>query len=169
MYLQPADLLIVAKLAVSDDPDASVRALAAELGLSKSSVATSLLRLQALDLVKDAGKGGRRVNRLALRDCFEHAIRWLAPARAGKFELGLPTAHTSETMANKLSGDVDPVVIPLPHGPMRGRAVTPLHPAAPKAAERDPKLHRLLAVLDSFRIGGAREREVARAELAACL
>jgi hypothetical protein len=64
----------------------------------------------------------RRVNRVALRHCFEHAIRWLVPARPGDFELGLPTAHASEAMAQLAVAD-DPVVIPLPHGPMRGRAV----------------------------------------------
>jgi DNA-binding transcriptional ArsR family regulator len=168
MHLRPADLLIAAKLAVAD-PSASVRDLEKELGMSKSAVAYSLRRLRALDLIKDDGQGGRRVNRLALRECFEHAVRWLVPARPGDFELGLATAHTSEAMAGKLSEDGDPVVIPLPHGEIRGRAVAPIHPDAPKAAKRDPKLHRLLAIIDSFRIGGAREREVARAELAACL
>jgi hypothetical protein len=169
MYLRRADLLIAAKLAVSD-PNSSVRALEDALpGMSKSAIALSLERLKALDLVKDDGKGGRRVNRLVLRDCFEHAIRWLAPAQVGDFEVGLPTAHASEAMASKFAGDADPVVIPLRNGPMRGRAVSPIHPAAPKAAQRDPKLHRLLALVDSFRIGSARERDVARAELRACL
>jgi len=169
MHLQPADLLVAAKLAVSDAPSMSLRDIEGSLGLSKSSVGNSLRRLRALGLVNDDAQGGRRVNRLALRECIEHAIRWLAPARPGEFELGLPTAHASDAMGNTLSGDADPVVIPLAHGPMRGRAVAPIHPAAPQAAQRDPKLHRLLAVVDSFRIGGARERQVARAELAACL
>jgi DNA-binding transcriptional ArsR family regulator len=165
-----ADLLVAAKLAVSDDPSTTVRDLAAELpGMSKSTVANSLRRLRELDLLKDNARGERRVNRLALKDLFEHAVRWLAPARPGRFELGLATAHTAEVMASKLSGDTDPVVIPLPEGEVRGRAIAPIHPVAPLAAARDPKLYRLLAIVDSFRIGGAREREVARGELAACL
>jgi hypothetical protein len=169
LHLQPADLLVAAKLAVSVEPSPSVRELAAELpGMSKSAVAKSLQRLRALDLVKDDGSQ-RRVNRLALRDLFEHAIQWLAPARVGEFELGLPTARSSDAIAGKLAGDDDPVVMPLAHGPVRGRAVAPIHPDAPRAAARDPKLLRLLAIVDSFRIGGAREREVARGELAACL
>ena len=165
--LQPIDLLVAAKVAVSEDPSAPVRELEAELDVSKSTVANSLRRLNALGLVKNEA-GGRRVNRLALRECFEQAVRWVAPADVGKFELGLPTAHASEAMASKLMGDADPVVIPVPEGPMRGRAVKPLHPAAPKAAQRDPKLYRLLAIVDSLRIGGAREREVASAELREC-
>jgi DNA-binding MarR family transcriptional regulator len=166
--IQPGDVLVAAKLAVSDS-SASVRQLEQELGMSKSSVANAIRRLRELDLVKDDAGGVRRVNRLALRDFFEHAVRWIAPAKVGDFELGLPTAHASEAMADKLSGDDDPVVMPLPHGPVRGRAVTPIHPRAPQAAAKDPKLRSLLAIVDAFRIGGARQREVARVALLACL
>ncbi len=166
--LQPADLLVAAKLAVSADPSSSVRKLEDELGMSKSAISNAIRRLRVLDLVKE-DEGGRRVNRLALRDLIENAVRWVAPANVGDFELGLPTAHSSDALAGKLTGDEDPVVMPLPHGPVRGRAVAPIHPLAPKAAECDPRLYRLLAILDSFRIGGARERAVAREQLASCL
>ena len=163
--LQAGDLLVALKLAVSEPSAASVRALGEALDLSKSTVANSLRRLRALGLVREDG----RVNKLAHRDCLEHAVRWIAPAEIGDFELGLPTAHASPTMAAKLTGDLDPLVMPLPHGPERGRAVSPLHPSAPAAAARDAKLHRLLAVVDSFRVGGARERQVAAVELRGCL
>jgi biotin operon repressor len=162
------DLLVALKLAASEGEPASLRLLEQDLGLSKSAVANSIHRLRELDLVKD-GPDGRRVNKLLLRDCLEHAARWIAPARVGDFELGLPTAHAAEPLKGKLSGDDDPVVIPLPHGPLRGRAVTPLHPLAPAAAAKDAKLHRLLAVVDALRIGRARDRELAAAELRACL
>jgi hypothetical protein len=87
----------------------------------------------------------------------------------GEFELGLPTAHTSAPLKGQLAGDEDPVVIPLPHGPVRGRAVSPLHPLAPAAAAKDAKLHHLLALVDAFRIGRVRDRQLAAAELRACL
>jgi hypothetical protein len=167
--LLPIDLLVVMKLAAHEGEAASLRRLEDELGLSKSAVANSLQRLRELDLVKDDPLHGRRVNKLLLRDCLEHAARWIAPAHVGDFELGLPTAHAMDSLRQKLLGDDDPVVIPLPHGPMRGRAVSPLHPLAPAAAARDPKLYRLLAVVDSFRIGRARDRQLAVAELRACL
>jgi hypothetical protein len=166
MNLQSSDLLIAAKLAVRETTsDASVRNLGAELGLSKSTVSNSLQRLRAFKLVRKDNS----VNRLALADCFQHAIRWLAPAQVGDFELGLPTAHASEAMSAKMTGDDDPVVMPLAHGPVRGRAVAPIHPKAPEAAKNDPKLLRLLAIVDVFRIGGARERQVASVALLACL
>lgn len=164
--LAPLDLLLLLKCAVS--PSSSVREMAAEIAVSKSAVALSLRRLEGLELIKSDG-GKRRVNKLAARDLFEHAIRWLAPAKPGDWELGLPTAHAEAHLASKFHGDADPVVIPLPHGPMRGRAIRPLHPRAPAAAARDPKLHRLLAIVDALRVGRGRDREVAAAELRACL
>ena len=167
--LSAADLLVVLKLAAHQGAFPAVRQLERELGLSKSSVANSLNRLRHFDLVKADQHGRRRVNRLALRDFLEHAVRWVAPATVGDFELGLPTAHSAEVLARKLSGDEDPLVLPLPHGPSRGRAVSPIHPKAPEAANKDPELLRLLAIVDAFRLGRARDREVAAAELRACL
>jgi hypothetical protein len=163
------DLLVAMKLAAHEGEPTSVRQLEDDLGLSKSGAANSLRRLRELDLLKVDATGGRRVNRLLLRDCLEHAVRWIAPAHVGEFELGLPTAHAAEALKQRLTGDDDPVVIPLPHGPLRGRAVSPLHPLAPAAAATDPKLYRLLAVVDALRIGRARDRQLAVAELRACL
>lgn len=166
--LHAIDLLVALKLVTSAGRSASVRRLEGELGLSKSAVANSLRHLRELGLVRE-GADGREVNRLLLRDCLEHSARWIAPAQVGNYELGLPTAHAAEPLRDKLAGDEDPVVLPLPHGPVRGRAVSPLHPLAPAAAAKDPELYRLLAIVDALRIGRARVRQVAAAELRACL
>jgi hypothetical protein len=166
--LQPVDLLVILKLVALGRPSASVRLVAEEIGLSKSAVALSMHRLEALGLLRNEGDH-RHINKLALRQCLEHAVRWIAPAEVRGSRLGLLTAHAAPPLASKLIGGDDPVVIPLPHGPARGRAVTPLHPLAPRAAARDPKLYALLALVDSFRIGRARDRELAAAELGTCL
>jgi hypothetical protein len=165
--LRPGDILVLLKLAVNGN--ASVRGLESELGLSKSTVALSIRRLREANLLKDNEAGGLRINKLEARDFLEHGARWIAPAKVGDFQLGLPTAHSFESLARKLSGDHDPVVLPLPQGPMRGRAVSPVHPKAPAAAQKDPELLHLLAIVDALRIGRARDREVAVAELRACL
>jgi tetratricopeptide (TPR) repeat protein len=166
--LQAVDLLVILELAALGRPPTPVRLVAERIGLPESAVALSFHRLEAMRLLRQEGEY-RRINKLALRQCLEHAVRWIAPAEVGGAELGLLTAHSAQPLASRLIGDDDPVVIPLPHGPARGRAVTPLHPLAPGAAARDPKLHTLLALVDAFRIGGAREREVAAKELGACL
>ena len=168
LALRPVDVLVVLKLVALGRASASVRELAGGLGISKSSVALSLGRLRGLGLLKGDGEE-TRVVKLQLRECLEHAVRWISPGSIGDWELGLPTAHAASPLADKLRGDDDPVVMPLAHGPMRGRAVSPIHPQAPFAAQRDPKLHGLLALVDALRIGRARDRSVAVMELRACL
>jgi hypothetical protein len=58
-----------------------------------------------------------------------------------------------------------PPVWPDPMGDTRGYAITPLHTSVPRAAGRDPELHALLALVDALRIGQARIRSLADAEL----
>jgi len=43
--------------------------------------------------------------------------------------------------------------------------VQPLHPGVPGAAQRDPVLYDLLALVDALRIGRARERALAEKEI----
>jgi DNA-binding MarR family transcriptional regulator len=166
--LRAEDLFVALELAVAE-PGISGRKLASELEMPSSSVSVSIRRLRANNLVEQAKGQAPRVRRLALRECLQHAVRWIAPARVGGFVLGLPTAHASPALAGKFRGDPDPFVIPMDEGPVRGRAVSPLHPKASVAAARNPKLHALLAVVDALRVGGAREREIAAAELSSLL
>lgn len=166
--LRPEDLFVALELAVAD-PGISGRKLAIALEMPSSSVGLSLRRLRANRLVEQANGAAPRVRRLALRECLQNAVRWIAPAHVGGIVLGLPTAHASPALAERFRGDHDPFVIPLEEGPARGRSVSPLHPKAPVAASRDPKLHALLGVVDALRVGSAREREIASAELSELL
>jgi len=72
-----------------------------------------------------------------------------------------PHLESQDALASRFTGDEDVVMMPLAHGPVRGRAIAPIHPSAPAAAARDPKLHRRLAIIDALRVGGARDRAVA--------
>ena len=164
--VQPIDLLVLLALVASGKPDMPVRDVADAIGISKSAVALSLRRLAGVGLLKGDG-AARRINRVAVRSLLEHSLRWIAPGTIGNWELGLPTAHAAGVLSAGLVGDADPLVIPLHHGPMRGRAVTPIHPRAPQAAGKDPKLHNLLAIVDALRVGRARDREAALAQLRA--
>ena len=166
--LQAVDLLVILKLAALGQPAASVRLVADEIGLSKSAVALSLHRLQALGLRDEAG--ARRINKLALRECLQHAVRWIAPADIGPSRAGLPTAHAAPPLSSKLTGGDDPRRHPPPPRTYAGESG---HAAASartrRRRARDPKLLVLLALVDAFRIGRARDRQVAAAELGACL
>jgi len=56
-------------------------------------------------------------------------------------------------------------VWPYAEGAIRGEEFEPLYPSVPFAAQRDPKLYELLALVDAIRDGRARERSLAAKEL----
>lgn len=169
--IHPADILILLKVAAHEK--ASVRSIAVDLGLPPASVQKSLSRLQGSGLIVGRGRA-RRVNRLAARDFLIHASKWIAPASPGAFVLGIPTAYSAEPMSSKLFDGGEPVVIPvddeqLKEVAIKGRKVVPLHENVPRAVLRDPKLYKLVALVDALRMGRARDRRIAAEELTACL
>jgi hypothetical protein len=167
--LHSADILVLLKLmAAGRAPALSVRKLEQELGLPKSSVANSLRRLNQAHLLM-GDRRERRLSKLALLELLTHSIRYLFPSEIGGWVLGLPTAYSIKELAEELMPEGDPIVMPLAEGPQRGRSLEPIHPLAPIAAARDPRLHLLLALVDALRIGQARERKLAAQRLKQCL
>ena len=78
----------------------------------------------------------------------------------------MPTAWAAPVLAEKISaaGQLPPVW-PDPEGKVQGAAVEPLYSSVPGAARSHPALYDLLALVDALRIGRARERSIAQAEL----
>lgn len=149
--------------AESAHPPASVRGLESSLGISKSEVSKSLKRSLESGLLLPALSGkGRRVNRPALSEFLIHGIRYVFPARPGPLVSGLPTAVDAPVFDKILSrGGGLPSVWPDPNSKVLGEAINPLYPSAPAAARRDRGLYDLLALIDSLRLGQARERNCA--------
>ena len=165
--LHAQDILVAMKLAVlTPEESRSLRELSASVGISKSAVAISLKRLQALQLLR-LEAGVLRVNRMALRECLQHALKWLAPATLGPTRAGFPTSHNAPSLKAEIRSSESPLVIPHKRGPVRGRAVSPIHPMAPFAASQDPRMQQVLALSDAFRVGRTRERAAAAQALTA--
>jgi hypothetical protein len=168
--MSPADILVLLKVVLHEKD--SVRSLADGLGIPHASVQNSLDSLKRVGLLSGSG-GSRHFDRFEVRDFLVHASRFIAPASPGALAYGIPTAHAAAPLKQKLLADDDPVVIPAePDGKLgmtEGRAIEPLHKNVPHAVRRDPELYKLVALVDALRIGRARERKIAEAELRACL
>ena len=50
-------------------------------------------------------------------------------------------------------------------GTARGQQITPLYLSVPNAVLKDDELYQLLVIVDTLRVGGARERAIALQEL----
>lgn len=149
--------------AYGGDPYA-VRSLADSTGISKSEVSDGLRRCaEAGLLVTDQESGRPRVNTRALYDLLVHGIRYFFPARPGPLVRGLPTAFAAPVMADRLfSGGEHIHVWEDAGGDRLGQRIEPLFRSVPQAARRDPDLYAMLALVDSLRLGQAREVALAR-------
>lgn len=146
------------------EPAWTFERLAEELSLSTSAVHRSLGRAEESGLYD---KGRRRLNAPALLEFLVHGAKYMYPGVMGGEARGIPTAWAAAPLAGVISGsDRSAPVWPDALGSARGIAVEPLHPIVPGAAQRDPALAEKLALVDAIRLGDARQRGVAEAELA---
>jgi predicted transcriptional regulator len=161
--IKPQDILVLLKLCLWQEREWRHVDLASELGLSQTEVSFALERCRASGFLDEAKK---RVNRSALIEFLAHGLKYVYPVQPGSLCRGMPTAHSAPPLAGKIVSDEhDQYVWPHGEGKMRGQAIEPLYASVPFAAEKDPQLHELLALVDALRVGRARERSLAAEEL----
>ncbi len=141
----------------------SVRNLADTIGISKSVVSVSLNRCIDIGLVRrERNTLLPRVNTSELYSLLTAGAKYFWPARLGEVARGIATAYAAPVLSGKLTGESD--LVPIwadARGNTKGRAVEALHSCVPKAIKGDPQLYAYLALIDSIRIGGPRESNLA--------
>jgi DNA-binding Lrp family transcriptional regulator len=160
--LKSQDVLVVLKLALSDEPERTFAQLAAAVGMSASETHAAVKRATACGLI-DAQT--RAVRKTALLEFLLHGLRYVFPPEWRGVTRGVPTSYAAPPLSSEFSiGDLPPVWSH-PDGTSRGEALVPLYKSAPAAALRDPALYEWLALVDALRAGRARERRMAASEL----
>lgn len=160
--MKPQDLLIILKKMTHEGKDLSCRRLAASLGMNPSSVSESLERSKKAQLV-DRNK--KRVNTLALQEFLVHGVQYVFPAEAGRVGRGMPTYVSASPIKEQLSNSNDSYVWHDVKGSARGQQIEPLYNTVPQAVKEDNELYQLLVIVDTLRMGRAREKAIAIAEL----
>ena len=149
--LKPQDILLLLKLvSLGNQPSRQVD-LAKDLGISQAEVVHSLSRLKVSLLIDSQ----RRPIKLAVLEFLIHAVKYFFPVQLRGVAKGMPTGVSGEHK----------YVWPVEGATSQGIVVTPLYPTIPMAAQKDPLLHELLALLDAIRMGGVGETEFATREL----
>jgi len=164
--LKGEDIVVLLKLA-AESPDWTVRSLEAEIGIPRSVIQRSLVRLEKAGLLEE---GRRRPNMGRAEELLVHGVKYVFPPVRGGETRGVPTAWAASPLQDRLadSGGLPPVW-PDPMGEVRGIALEPLHDSAPEISRRDPALTELLALTDGIRLGDARVRGLAEELLRARL
>ena len=157
--LMPQDVLVLLKIILWEDRPWRHIDLAGELGLSQTEISFSLERCRSVGLL-DSSK--RKVLRSPFLNFLIYGLRYICPAQPGPLCRGIATSHSAPPLSSRIVSDEhDQYVWPSDHGKMRGQAIDPIYESAPFAAEKDPELYGLLALVDALRVGRARERSLA--------
>lgn len=165
--LLPQDVLLLLKLVSYGGRRPPIAQAAADLGLSPSQVHASLKRLERSRLIAPSTNEPQL---RAVEEFLVHGVKYAFPALRGEATRGMPTAYAAPPLNETIEAGGDPPPVwPNAEGSVRGLTLEPLHKAAPKAAQQDPVLYELLALIDAIRDGRARERQLAERELTARL
>jgi DNA-binding transcriptional MocR family regulator len=156
--LKGEDIVVLLKLA-SKPPDWTVRSLEAEIGIPRSVIQRSIMRLSQAGLLDERR---RHVNVGRAEELLIHGVKYILPPARGGETRGVPTAWAALPLQKELANsDELPPVWPDPMGGVRGVALEPLHGSAPEISRRDPALGERLALVDGLRLGDARVRSLA--------
>jgi hypothetical protein len=160
----PQDVVLALKLVLARGTAWTEAEVAAALFVPEGEVFEGLRRLAACHLYNPVD---RRVIRASLCEFLVHGVRYVFPASPSGLGHGIPTSLRGSSLTSSLVFDDDDYLVwPADTGTRRhGRIVAPLHSCVPQAAARDGRLHEFLALVDALRVGRARERALASAEL----
>lgn len=162
MILKPQDVVVLLKLVVLGARPWTYQRLADELAMSQSEVHAGVRRAVAARLMNDTTTGSSRLNYLAFREFLIHGVRYAYPPKRGGLTRGMLTGYAAPPLDKVIAPSSDPPPVwAYAQGAARGLSLEPLYPSVPAAAERDPKLYELLALVDAMREGRARERNLA--------
>lgn len=157
MALEPQDIVVLLKLAVSRPENWTYRWLGESLEMSPTEAEAAIKRASDSRLMNISH---RRPIRAALTDFCVHGLQYAFPAKPGQVTYGMPTAHAAPPLKDEfIAGDALPPVWPDNISGVRGKALDPLYSSVPDAARKDEKLYFALALVDAIRMGRARERK----------
>lgn len=162
VVMRPLDVVVLLKKITRAGAAMNGKQLAESLAISPAEVSVALERNRIAGLV-DEEKA--RVNVMALKDFLVYGIRYSFPVQPAGLVRGMPTASSAGPINQIISSNGEKYVWPDSKGTERGQAIVPLYGNATIAIKEDADLYALLAIVDSLRIGKARERAAAIEEL----
>lgn len=145
----------------------TTRNLQAETGIGKTQISESLRRCIDIGLAKkDRQFGVPRANKKALFEFIVSGIKYVFPTKLGEVTRGIATSFAAPILQGDIisSGEFIPVW-PDARGTSKGQAVEPLFKTVTLAIRKDPNMYVMLALIDSIRLGNARESNIAKDKL----
>lgn len=162
--LKSQDCLILLKLLADQDKIWSQRQLSKELVISLSEINACIKRLIVAGLLRKEKKSQLIPILAAAEEFIISGLKYTFPAQLGEYTRGIPTAVSAPLFKGKIALGNDPIPVwPYAFGENKGVALSPLHPSVPQSLREHPDeaFYDLLVLVDTIRIGRARERNIA--------
>jgi len=160
--MRPQDIVVLLKIiSIRNDKWRNID-IANAVGISPSEVSEALNRCRIAKLI-DSKK--RKVNINSFTEFLVYGLKYVFPAEPGAVVKGIPTAHSASPIKEHISSDIDVYVWAYAKGTHRGQAIEPLYKTLPKVAPENELFFELLTIVDTIRIGRAREIKIATEEL----
>ncbi len=157
---------------ISQKEQFTLRGLSSSLGISKTEISASLRRsidnnllvfneLQSSSILS-LSETDWQVNRKALFDLIRYAIPYIYPIKQMGLNFGLATGFSAPALIKELtSAGILPYIWPSEYGTTYGQAIEPIYKTVPFASKYDAFIYNCFALIDAYRLGKAREKEIA--------
>jgi len=159
--MKPQDIVILMKIIAYGENSWSQLQMANQLFMSQSEISQSLARSKYAGLLHTDGKS---IHRISFMEFLQFGIKYVFPQTPGPIVRGVPTAHSAPPLDSIIQSE-EKYVWPSGKGTARGHSIIPLFSSVVDAVKLDSVLYELLALIDSLRVGRAREKELAITEL----
>lgn len=160
--MRPQDIIVLLKIVSIHDRKWRNIDIANALQLSPSEVSEVLNRCKIAGLI-DSKK--RNVHTNSFKEFLIYGLKYVFPVEPGAIVRGIPTAHSASPINEQISSGGDVYVWPYAKGTQRGQAIEPLYKTLPAISQVDKMFYELLAIVDTLRVGRAREIKIAIDEL----
>lgn len=160
--LKQQDIVILAKL-VTDTNWQTQKVIAESIMLSQAEVSHALKTLDSVGLINLENK---KINKIAIGEFIEHAIKYFYPIEKKGMGRGLAIGPSHSYFKNKVQSEDYNYVWPDADGESKGVIVVPLISNLSQSVKADAKLLLFLNVIEIFRgLGGVRHIQVAQKAL----
>ena len=160
--MRPQDIVVLLKIISIRNDNWRNFDLASELQISPSEVSEALNRCKIARLIDNKK---RKVHLNSFKEFLIYGLKYVFPAVPGPLVKGIPTAHSAFPISKSIASGSDVYVWQYIKGTHRGQAIEPLYKTIPDAVQEDPLLYELLVIVDTIRVGRAREIKIAIKEL----
>ena len=160
--MRPQDILVLLKIISMKNQNWLNLDIANSLKISQSEVSEVLNRCKIARLING---DKRKVHINSFKEFIVYGLKYVFPVEPGPVVRGIPTAHSAPPISEHISSCTDNYVWPYAKGTLRGQAIEPLYKTIPIVAQNDQLFYELLVIIDTLRVGRAREIKIALEEL----